>query len=158
MKALPSLFLALLVCCADAPKPRVTTSEIVLDKDSYTWTGTFTSLHANSDGVFGVEIRTAVTDRVDGQAVVQFGYGDFCSLADHGTQACFRVSNLLLVDLSETTANAPANSTKFTIPRGEFAGSFSGHVSREELIGTFVFESGRTLHVTLRRGKSHWER
>jgi hypothetical protein len=144
------------IACASGNKPRTATHDIVINEGP-NWTGTFTNFRVDDVGMFGVEIRTVVTDEPWGQAVVQFAYGDFCNENERGEEPCFRVSNLFLENL-ESTTGGPTNTIRFSIPEGEFAGTFEGQVTQEALVGKFTFVSGRSLPVSLARSVSFWDR
>jgi hypothetical protein len=136
--------------------------KIVLDHTGQpSVTGTFSSLHADGRGVFGVEVRIAVTQEPAYQAVVQFGAGEFCAVQDHGKEPCFRVSNLILAEAQLDWRRARANDSYLTIripSSSGHEGVFEGWVSASSLTGQFRFADGRVLSVTLKRGRSYWDR
>jgi hypothetical protein len=123
-------------------------------------TGTFTDLHVDSRGVFGAEVRIAVTREPAYQAVVQFGAGEFCAAQDYGNEPCFRVSNLIVVDVEFDWNKRGANGSyvTFRMPPGSgYDGMFEGWVSKSSLAGKFTFGTGRILQVELRRDRSYWD-
>jgi hypothetical protein len=140
----------------------VRSSPIILDhRADVRLTGTFSSLHVDKQGVFGAEVRIAVTDTPPYQALVQFGVGEVCRVEDHGREPCFGVSNLFVADVefgSSNNSSADVDLT-FRLPSaGAYAGVFEGQVSSDVLVGTFTFAGGRRLALTLKRGQSHWDR
>jgi hypothetical protein len=135
--------------------------KIVLDHSGQPGvTGTFTDLHVDSRGVFGVEVRIAVTHEPAYQAVVQFGAGESCAAQDYGNEPCFRVSNLIMVDVELDWTKGRANDSyvTFRLPFGSgYDGKFEGWVSKSSLAGRFTFASGRILQVELKRDRSYWD-
>ena len=60
---------------------------------------TFSDLHVQENvGFFGTEIRVVTTDDPYFQVVVQFGECEFAPVEIRGSSACFRESNLILVN------------------------------------------------------------
>ena len=128
---------------------------IVLDRDLLQLTGTFSNLRlGEGGGLFGAEVRVVCSQAPFYQATVRFGSGDFCDPRDLGTEACFRVSNVIVVEaIFEGGSVVPGSERlRFVLPRDSgYSGTFEGEVTAHELRGTLVFESGRTLVLHLRR-------
>ena len=138
------------------------TQTIVLHEDGLlNITGTFSSVTVEEGkGVYGAEVRIVVTDDPPHQATVQFGK---CSLAKSealGSQDCFAVSNLILVQPRFTSPDQPPGElVEFTLPaESGYAGSFRGLLTDAALKGTFRFASGQTLDATMHRVPSGRER
>jgi hypothetical protein len=156
MRSILTMIIAVITCACAARSEK-----IVLDHSGQpTALGTFSSLHVDSRGVFGVELRIAVTQEPGYQAVLQFGGGEFCSVQDHGNEPCFRVSNLILVEAEFEGRKTRGNDRylTFRMPAASgYDGAFEGWVSKSSLSGEFTFASGRVLHVVLKRGRSYWD-
>jgi hypothetical protein len=148
----------LLLGCASSGR-----ETIVLHRDGLLRiTGTFTDIRVETDrGLFGVEIRIVCSREPLYQAAIQIASGTLCSAADLGSEPCFRISNLIVVEaeLEQTTAKTPgAASIRFQLSKESgYPGSFEGEIAEHVLTGTFSFESGKTLPVVLKRGPSHWD-
>jgi hypothetical protein len=102
-------------------------------------TGTYTNMHyvAEAGDVIGYEIKIVFTgDRF--QAAIQVAEGV--------------PGELVVVDLQ-------SDDTKiFSVPdRNSHAGQFRGTIENGVLKGEFVFKSGGSEKVELRRGKSYWD-
>ena len=157
MRSIAVLLTVSLAGCASAKRER-----IVLDPGGLLRvTGTFSNLRViDQQGVFGAEVRIAVTQEPPYQAIVQLGNGDFCLPEERGAEPCFRVSNLMVVeaqfDWERNTHDAAT--VRFALPDvPQYAGTFEGSVSDQWLDGVFLFRSGKRLAVRLRRGGSHWD-
>ena len=124
-------------------------------------TGTFSSLEViEGRGVFGAEVRIAVTEEPLRQAVVQFGSGEICQPEDLGEEPCFRASNLMVVNLEFdwSAKSSSGGPVRFTLPSDSpYAGTFEGEILPDRLVGVFSFASGRSLKATMKRGPSHWD-
>jgi len=125
-------------------------------------TGTFTDIRVeNGRGLFGAEVRIVCSQEPFYQAAIQLASGSFCAAEDIGSEHCFRISNLIVVEAEfdqKTTKTPGAASLRFRLPNDSgYAGSFQGEVTEHALTGTFSFESGKTLPVVLKRGPSHWD-
>lgn len=124
--------------------------------------GTFSSLRVTADGVFGAEVRIAVTDEPHYQAVVQFGAGQVCGPTEHRKQACFGLSNLHVVEARfdwDRPATGRMAFVSFHIPGpGPYSGRFEGMITDEALTGTFTPTNGKPWPLVMRRGLPFHER
>jgi hypothetical protein len=154
-----AILAALIIVTSSACSGR--SERIVLDHTREpTVTGTFSNLRVDGRGVFGVELRIAVTQKPEYQAVVQFGGGEFCEARDHGSEPCFRVSNLILAEAQFDWQKKLGDDsyTRLRLPPSSgHEAVFEGWVSRSTLTGDFSFPDGRILHVVLQRGPSYWD-
>jgi hypothetical protein len=156
LRRLGTMIIAVMACgCAGRSET------IVLDRSGQLRiTGTFSNLHVDSRGVFGAEVRVAVTQEPAYQVVVQFGGGEFCAAQDHGNEPCFRVSNLIVADAEFDWRKSRGNDSflAFRMPTSSgYEAVFEGWVSKASLSGKFTFRDGRVLEIVLGRGRSHWD-
>jgi hypothetical protein len=156
MRSLVTMIIAVMTCgCAGRSE------KIALDHSGQPGvTGTFSNLHVDSRGVFGAEVRIAVTQEPAYQAVVQFGGAEFCAAQDHGNEPCFRVSNLILAEAEFDWRKSRGNDSYLTFRTPTSSGYdavFEGWVSKSSLSGKFTFRGGRVLEVVLKRGRSYWD-
>lgn len=103
-------------------------------------TGTYTSLHFNSEGgdLLGQELKIVLTQK---------GYQGVLQLAEGGA------GELIVVDVQIN-----ADKLTFTIPDtyGD-AGRFEGTIQNGAIRGIFTFKGGGTNNFDLKKGKSYWD-
>ena len=152
------------LACAEHSRRAECWDPVLMARNSHAGriTGTFTDLRADERGVVGIEVRIAVTEQPQFQAIVQFGAGDFCAPADYGTSECFGVSSLYAVEVAlneSRPGTGHAVALSFDVNGGDrFAGHFEGIVTDEALRGTFTRAGGEARQIELPRGISHWEK
>ena len=103
-------------------------------------TGTYTNMHYNHEGgdVLGEELRIAYTSK-GYEGTLQFAQGV--------------PGELILVEITQK-----GKKIAFDIPpKHPEEGSFNGTIERDTLEGQFMFKSGGTQNVQLKKGKSCWD-